>query len=73
MSDRIARAFNKSGATRAIALDISKAFDRVWHAGLLHKIRSKLEFQVRYLVLFLLFSVIGSLGWIWMGSLHKNI
>ena len=27
MSDRIARAFNKSGATRAVALDISKAFD----------------------------------------------
>ena len=37
MSDRIARAFNRSGATRAVALDISKAFDRVWHAGLLHK------------------------------------
>ena len=33
-------AFNKSGATRAVALDISKPFDRVWHAGLLHKLRS---------------------------------
>ena len=40
VSDRIARTFNRSGATRAVALDISKAFDRVWHAGLLHKIRS---------------------------------
>ena len=39
-SDRIARAFNRSGATRAVALDISKAFDRVWHAGLLHKLKS---------------------------------
>ena len=29
VSDRIARAFNKSGATRAVALDISQAFDRV--------------------------------------------
>ena len=29
VSDRIARAFNRSGATRALALDISKAFDRV--------------------------------------------
>ena len=36
VSDRIARAFNRSGATQAVALDISKAFDRVWHAGLLH-------------------------------------
>ena len=38
--DRIARAFNRSGATRAVALDISKAFDRVWHAGLLLKLKS---------------------------------
>ena len=37
--DRIARAFNRSGGTRAVALDISKAFDRVWHAGLLHKLK----------------------------------
>ena len=40
VSDRIARAFNKSGATRAVALDISKVFHRVWHAGLLRKLRS---------------------------------
>ena len=40
VSDRIARAFKTSGATRAVALDISKAFDRVWHAGLLHKRKS---------------------------------
>ena len=39
-SDRIARAFNRSGATQAVGLDISKAFDRVWHAGLLHKLKS---------------------------------
>ena len=29
VSDRIARAFNKSGAAQAVALDISKAFDMV--------------------------------------------
>ena len=40
VSDRIARAFNRSGATREVALDISKAFDRVWHASLLHKLKS---------------------------------
>ena len=27
-------------ATRAVALDISKAFDKIWHAGLFHKLRS---------------------------------
>ena len=36
----IAKAFNRSGATQAVALDISKGFDRAWHAGLLHKLRS---------------------------------
>ena len=40
VSDRIARAFNRYGATRVVALDISKAFDRVWHVGLLHKLKS---------------------------------
>ena len=40
VSDRIARAFNRSGATRAVGRDISKAFDRVSHAGLLHKLKS---------------------------------
>ena len=40
VSDRIARAFNRSGTTRAAALDISKPFDRVWHVCLLHKLKS---------------------------------
>ena len=40
VSDGIARVFYRSGATRAVALDISKAFDGVWHAGLLHKLKS---------------------------------
>ena len=34
---------------------------------------SLMEFQVRYLALFLLFSVIGSFRSFWMGNLHKNI
>ena len=38
--DRISRAVNWSGATRPVACDISKAFDGVWHAGLLHKLKS---------------------------------
>ena len=40
VSDRIARVFNRSWATRAVAIDTCKAFDRVWHAGLLHKLKS---------------------------------
>ena len=40
VSDRIERAFNRSAATRAAALDMSKVFDRVWHAGLLYKFKS---------------------------------
>ena len=40
VSDRIARAFNMSGVTLAVALDILKAFEGVCHAGLLHKLKS---------------------------------
>ena len=49
--DRIARAFSRSAATQAVALDISKAFNRVSPSGRL------MVYQVRYLVLFLQFSV----------------
>ena len=57
VSDRIARAFNRSGATRAIALDISKAFDIAEFGMLVFFTNlSLMDFQVRYLVLFLLFS-----------------
>ena len=38
--DRIVGAFSRSGATPAVALDISKTFDRVWHGGLLRKLKS---------------------------------
>ena len=76
VSDRIAKAFSMSGATEAVAFDISKAFDRVCHAGLLHKLKSYgisgilVEFQW---ALFLLFSVIDGFKWFWKGSPHKNI
>ena len=40
VSDGIARAFNRSVTTSVVTLDISKTFDRVWHAGLLHKLTS---------------------------------
>ena len=72
VSDRIARVLNKSGTTRAVSLDISEAFYRVWHAGLLHKLTSY-GISGQIFGFFLLFSVIDGLEWFWMGSLHKNI
>ena len=44
VSDRISRAFSRSGATPVVAIDISKAFDKIWDAGLLHEVT---KFQVR--------------------------
>ena len=40
VSDRIARTFNRSGASQDVALDIFKAFDRIWHSCILHKLVS---------------------------------
>ena len=39
-TNRIARAFSRSGVTQAVAFDISKAFERIWHADRLHKLKS---------------------------------
>ena len=39
-SECVYHALDACGETRAIALDISKTFDKVWHAGLLHKLKS---------------------------------
>ena len=72
LSDRIAGALNRSGPTRAVALDISKAFGRVWRGGLLHK-RKSYVILGQIFGLFLLFSVIDGFEWFWMESLHKNI
>ena len=40
LNERIYNSLDARGQTRAIALDISKAFDMVWHAGLLHKLKA---------------------------------
>ena len=72
VSDRIARAFNRSGATQAISLDISKAFDRVWHAGLLHKLKS---YGISGQIFGLISSFLNNmrLRVVLDGNLHKNI
>ena len=38
ITERVNSALDNSGQARAVALDISKAFDKVWHAGLLRKL-----------------------------------
>ena len=53
----------------------SKLREVLWGFGMLVFFTnfSLIEFQVRYLALFLLFSVIGDFEWFWMESLHMNI
>ena len=40
ITHEIYKAFDDSKELRAVFLDISRAFDRVWHAGLLHKLET---------------------------------
>ena len=40
VAEKIARTFNMSGATWAETLQVSTAFDSVWHAGLFQKLIS---------------------------------
>ena len=39
ITSKIYEAFEKHAETRALFLEISKAFDKVWHQGLLHKLK----------------------------------
>ena len=56
----MARAFKMFGATWAVTLEISKAFDRLWHAGL-HKLKSYgISGQTFGLIFFLSYS------WLWV-------
>ena len=57
VSDEIIRACNMSGATQAVAHDISKALDMIWHTGLILRLDS---YGIFYLVLsdqFVLFAI----------------
>ena len=55
-----------------MALDISKIFDRVWHTGLPHKLKSY-GISRQIFGFFLLLSVTDGFEWFWIESLHKNI
>ena len=70
--DKIARAFNMSEATLAVALDISKVFNRVWH-DLFHKLKSCGISGQRFGFILSFHSNRQLLAWFWIGRLHKNI
>ena len=72
VSDTIARDFNRSGAIRAVALDISKTFGKFWHAGFLHKLKS---YGISGQIFGLISSFLSNrrLRVVLDGNLHKNI
>ena len=72
LSDRITRAFNRSGATGTVFLVYLRLSTGFGLLAFLTNL-SLMEFQVGYLTLFLLVSVIDGFGCFWMGSLCKNI
>ena len=72
VSDRIGRTFNMSGATRAVALDISRLLTGFGMLVFFTNL-SLMKFQVKCLALFLLFPVTDGFVWFWMEILHKNI
>ena len=73
MSDKIAWDFNSSEATRVVALDISKTFERVWLAGPLNKFKFYVEYQVKQSVSFYLFLITDVFKLFWIESQRKNI
>ena len=64
--------FNRSGTTQTIALDISKAFDRVWHACLFRKLKF---YGISGQICDHISSFLRTDGfkWFWMRILHKYI
>ena len=62
VSDRIGRTFNMSGATRAVALDISRLLSGFGMLVFFTNL-SLMKFQVKYLALFLLFPVTDGFEW----------
>ena len=57
VSDKITRAFKRAGTIQIVDLDIFKAFYRVWHAGLFHKIKSHGISRKLYNFFFLFLSI----------------
>ena len=61
---------------KLLGLLASLGLIKLWHLWRLQVFLtnvSLMEFQVKYLAIFLLFSVNDSFEWFWMGTFHKNI
>ena len=71
VSDRIARAFNRSGTTQTVVVTYPRLLMGFGMLVFFTNLRF-MELQARYLVLFLLFLVVDGFGWFWMEGLHKN-
>lgn len=71
LSDIFARAFDTFGATLFVTLDIPKVFERVWHAGLLHKFKSYISLCEVFVLILSFFN--NGFEWLWMGNLCRNI
>ena len=67
--DRIVRAFIRSGATQAPGLIYPRLSTEFGVLAFFTNL-GLMEFQVRYLGLFLYFSVIGGFGWFWMRNIQ---
>ena len=70
VSHKIAMAFIWSRATQAVALDISKAFNR--YSEVLYKFKS-FGILCQVLSIILSFLIIDTFMWFWMESHHNNI
>ena len=73
VSDRFAKAFNRSGAPPTLWHLIYPRFLTGFGMLVYFTNLNLMEFQVRYLALFFLFSVTDGFKWFWMENIHKNI
>ena len=71
--DIVGRAFNWSGGTRALVLNIYPRLFTEFIMLVFFTDLSLLEFQIEYLALFRLFSVKDDFEWFWIESLRRNI
>ena len=68
-SGRTARAFNRSGATWAVVLEIGKDFSRVWHTDLLQKLKS---YGISGQILYFISSFLSN-RWLWVVLNRKSL